>query len=296
MGNNKIVVLGCGYLGYNAAEFFFRRGAETTVVARPSLYSSQLSRGIACHGYSLETLEQLMDEETVLLYAVGSINATNKLNDLEGDITGTYFDFIRMLDAISRKKAVIAFLSSAGTIYGNSVNGKIFSEDDCPNPGNIYALQKVYFENIIKIFGIEKGLRYLILRVSNPYGGFMTGSRNQGAVPIFCNKIKREEPIELWVSKDTRRDFLYIDDMLEMITAIIVKKEWDQLYNIAYGESFSLGYLINMIERLLNKKANVIIRDERINDIYLNVDKFTSKYGIRPATPLECGVDSLLKG
>lgn len=105
------------------------------------------------------------------------------LVEIETNIRGT----VEFLEACSRTKIKkIIFASSGGAIYGNSEK-KYFSENDETNPISPYAISKLAIEKYFEYFRLVRGLDYLILRYSNPFGPGQNVVGNQGIIPIFMN-------------------------------------------------------------------------------------------------------------
>ena len=79
------------------------------------------------------------------------------------------------------------------------------------------------------------GLPYAILRVSNPYGPGQAGDKPLGVVSIFLERIKKNQPIEIWGDGSVSRDFIFIDDVSDAIKRASESKERGLLINIGSG-------------------------------------------------------------
>jgi UDP-glucose 4-epimerase len=189
------------------------------------------------------------------------------------------------------------FLSSAGTVYGNTLARA--KEDDSMNPINIYGLQKVFFENLIKIKHNEtNNLPYLILRVTNPYGGFQNPNKKQGIIPVLINKALNKEEFIFWGNIQAVRDFIFIDDFLEA-TFRAIKLVDQEILNIGSGVGTSISQVISIVEQRTNQKINIEYKNTGQTTIMKNVvntDKLNSLTAYYPSTTLEDGIASIIKG
>ena len=276
--SSNIVILGLGYLGYNIAEFLAAEGYHVTAVGMKSVYSEHLSKRITFVEGNIadeSLMAEVLTEKCEVIHAAGSIFATESIRQLPEDIQTTYLEFLRTV-AICRDRKVgrFIFLSSAGAIYGNS--DYPCAEDSPLNPVTIYGLQKLFFEKVLYINFLENKMPFVILRISNAYGGFQDKERNQGIIPILIRKALSKEPFDLWASLDNVRDFIFIKDIAGAIKKVLFLEIENQVYNIASSKPYRLGRIIEIIEVNLNIK--LIIRTKKsasvnISKSLLNTDK-----------------------
>lgn len=298
----KIVVLGCGYLGFHLANYFNELKYEVVVIGKKNVYVTKLNVGIDYIDATLddtEVLNKFIDNKTIVIYAIGSINATNLFEDIIQDINNSYFSFINLLNICSEKQVrKFIFLSSAGTVYGNHLESTI-NELTLLKPINIYGLQKVYFEHLINIKSIECGnLPYYVLRVSNPYGGFQNPQRKQGIIPILINKAIKNEKFELWADINTVRDYIYIDDLLHTINLLLLNDEHGSAtINIGSGNQTSIKSIISLVEMKLDRKIELIYKNipgGKILSNALNIGSLIKITGFKPKTSIEDGISKLI--
>ncbi|MGW9531059.1 NAD-dependent epimerase/dehydratase family protein [Paenibacillus terrae] len=296
-----VVIIGCGYLGSHLANYFHEKAWSVTIIGRDSEYSHLLSEGIRFVGANINDMEELqkyIKQDDIVLYAAGSINATNMFSDVLADIESYYTSFVKLIEFCSYVKVKkFVFLSSAGTVYGNTLARA--KEDDSMNPINIYGLQKVFFENLIKIKHNEtNNLPYLILRVTNPYGGFQNPNKKQGIIPVLINKALNKEEFIFWGNIQAVRDFIFIDDFLEA-TFRAIKLVDQEILNIGSGVGTSISQVISIVEQRTNQKINIVYKNTGQTTIMKNVvntDKLNSLTGYYPSTTLEDGIASIIKG
>lgn len=158
----------------------------------------------------------------------------------------------------------IIYASSAGTIYGDS-DGKKLSETSLTYPKVSYGATKLSVEHYLRILADKYNSSSISLRISNPFGEEQSLIGNQGVIPIFLNKIHKNEQIEVWGDINAKRDYIYIESLMKAFISAIDYSGNEREFNIGCGFSYSLRDIIFMIESTLNKKANVTIVNESFN-------------------------------
>lgn len=296
----KVLIIGCGYLGSHLANYYCQQGWKVKIAGRKSIYVDKLFATIEFYEIDIKDFSQLhniIEKDDVVICATGSINATNVFEDVIEDINEYYTSFVNLLNECSNKKiAKFVFLSSAGTVYGD-VNFPA-NETYSLSPVNIYGLQKVYFENLIKIKQYEsKQLPYLILRVSNPYGGFQNPQKNQGIIPVLINRSIHKEKFIFWGDVNSVRDFIYIEDFLEA-TYLSIETQSDEIINVASGTSTSIKEVIEIVQDEVGTNIEIIYKSSN-NKVLLNnridINKLKKLTGFTPTTTIRRGVSLMVK-
>lgn len=275
MEKNKIIILGCGYIGTNVANYIAEKYDDNVyVLGIYNEYRDYLNNKVK---FIEKYIEQICEndkdlfENAIVIDAVGNINATN-----DSRSSSTLFlknctnkvELIKMLSALKIKKYV--FLSSGGTVYNDSQNKHL--EEEFVNPQNVYALEKVIIENYLKINSIEDdSFEYLILRLSNPYGGIVSKNKRQGIVDVAINKILSDETIELYGDLKNVRDYIYIDNLSEYIYKISISQFKNDVFNIGSGTGTSIEEVLNIIQKVYNKKINIENKKIKTLNIFTNI-------------------------
>ncbi|MGQ3480963.1 NAD-dependent epimerase/dehydratase family protein [Paenibacillus sp. TY11] len=296
----NVLIVGCGYLGSHIANYFDQQGWNVKIAGKKSFYVEHLVSTINFYEMDItnsDLINSIIEENDMVIYAAGSINATNKFEDIAQDVSENYLSFINLLNECSNKKiSKFIFLSSAGTVYGDT--DKIAEENDCLNPINIYGLQKVYCENLIKIKHYESNnLPYVILRISNPYGGIQNPHKNQGIIPVLIDKALYKEPFTFWGNVNSLRDFIYIDDFLAA-TYLSATTQINEVINIASGTCTSIQRVIDIVQQrvgdvikiVYKKSNNKVLMNNRINN-----SKLIQLTGYSPLTLIEDGIFKMIK-
>ncbi|MCX8008478.1 MAG: NAD(P)-dependent oxidoreductase [Patescibacteria group bacterium] len=158
---------------------------------------------------------------------------------------------------------------STEEVYGN---GSIpFHEDQCPDPPSPYAISKLAGEHLVSWYGREYSIPIAILRFGTFYGPDQPKHRYFAQVilqalnnqPILCN------------SGEKKRDYIYIDDAVDLIFKIIQTKATG-IFNGTGGKSYRLIDVITIIKSLTHSQSEIKIgdiperlteRDEWLSDI-----------------------------
>jgi len=271
-------------------------------VGKNSVYTKEIGqniRFIESNIYDFTKYESILDENSIVIYAAGTINATHPFSQIDQDIQQNYLSFIELLNILeSHKIQQFIFLSSAGTVYGNK--GGRYSESDLLEPINIYGLQKMYFEHLIRIKHAQSQMfPFLIFRVSNPYGGYQDPQKTQGIIPILINKSINQEPIDLWVDLSTRRDYIYITDLLDNIYEMaLLDVGKNEIYNLASGVSTTLQDVIVEVEKYTGHSVKVNFRSTEILTIKsteFDVSKLINIVKTPPTVGLSDGISMLVR-
>lgn len=210
------------------------------------------------------------------------------IEDIEMDLIPT----IKLLESMKQKKVKkIFFVSSGGTIYGECKTPA--NENSKLMPECVYALQKISIENYLHLYEKYDGIQCYILRISNPYGLEVNVKRKQGIIPIFTQKIFNREPVEIWGNGDNRRDYIYIDEVIDAIESIYQYKGKYRVFNIGSGVSYSIHEIIQLVEKEINIQAKVEYKDKRRCDLLnscLDVSLIYQECGWKSKLTIEQGI------
>lgn len=291
---NKIIILGCGYVGTNLANYISNNSRDKVyVLGIANEYVDCLNKEVV---FIEKRIEQITIEDSnlfnnaIIIDAVGNTNATNNLKKASTMFLQNCANKIELIKTILQFKIrKYVFLSSGGTIYNDSE--KPHTEDEKLEPKNIYALEKVTIENYIKIASVENSnFEYLILRLSNPYGGIVSKNKKQGIIDVTIEKLKENKPIEFYGDLNNVRDYIYIEEMSEYIYKIAISEYKNEIYNIGSGKGTSIKEIFDIIEKVYEKKIKININNSETINIksnILNTNKIKSILNIQNTKNIE---------
>ena len=160
---------------------------------------------------------------------------------------------------------------------------------------------KVYLEKMCKFFASFNKIKFTVLRQSNIYGPHdkfnLKDSHVLGAT--ITKVMSDNKKITVWGDGSEKRDFLFIDDLIELLTKIINNQENQyELINTSYGDSISISELVNTIVKISNK--NVLLEYDKTKptipiDLLIDNQKACELFNWSPKFKLEDGLRLTLK-
>ncbi len=189
------------------------------------------------------------------------------------------------------KKFVFA---SSSSVYGN--NHKIpFSETDrVDRPICSYAATKRSIELMSYTYHYLSGIDVVCIRPFTVYG---PRQRLEMAIPLFTKLIYQEKPLAIFGDGSTRRDYIYVDDVVSAIISILGKNHGYEIYNIGTSKTTSVLELINMIENKLGKTSKKIFEPMHIGEAkqtYADISKAQKNFGYSPKFTISEGLDNFI--
>lgn len=283
----KVIFLGGGYLGYNLCKLLENR-FETELWGIDSPYTSLTNSFIKVNAFDEHAMSSLNFKDAIVVDTISLVSNDAKSEDEDTileNVRKKYEILIHTLQKGQVKQFI--FFSSGGTIYG-SHDDKV-SELERVHPETLYAKSKVMLEKLLQ----DSGINYLILRLSNPYGGYQIAGKRQGVIPILIRSALLDEPFHLWASSKSVRDYFYIDDLANAIELLIKNDIHHEIINVGCGEGASLEQVIDIIEKATDKKIEITREDSNVpivSSIVLNINKLQELTGYKPSVSLEKGI------
>jgi UDP-glucose 4-epimerase len=186
-------------------------------------------------------------------------------------------------------KEVKRIINISTFVYGNSKYLPI-DEVHPVDPHTPYNKSKIISEKLCEYYSKDNGLNIVTLRPFNIYGP----KQKSSFISIAIQQMLRHETVKL-SKHDTRRDFLFVDDFLDLIAKIL--NDFPQgynVYNVGYGKSYSLENVVKILETITNNKVNIEydqnIRLNDITEIVADIDKVKKRFNWEPKTSLNEGL------
>lgn len=196
----------------------------------------------------------------------------------------------RLLEA-SRHAGVRRFVyASSSSIYGNALAYPT-SEDTVPAPFSPYGVTKLAAEHLCQAYANNFGLVTVSLRYFTVYG---PRQRPDMGIYRLIRSALTGEPFELYGDGSQRREFTYVDDIVDAnLLAATVEVEKGGVCNIAGGGDISLSGLINLVSDFIGRPVNVVPADAMPGDVRRNsgaIDRAASLLGWGPRISFEEGL------
>lgn len=161
---------------------------------------------------------------------------------------------IRILEHSRDNKVKRVVFMSSSNLYGE-VDKYPTPEDVKPNPMNAYALSKLIGEQYCQLFGKLYGLEWNACRPFNAYGTRMpiTGIYTS-AVATFIDVLKNDLPLKMFGDGNQRRDFIYVDDIVDQLILMAHSAVYGSAYNCGSGTNTSINEVLRIICELMGKE------------------------------------------
>jgi len=219
-------------------------------------------------------------------------------------INSNIIGFFNILECCKVYQPKHLIFASSSSIYG--LNKKVpFSEiDRTDQPASLYAATKKSNELMAHTYSYLFGIPITGLRFFTVYGPW---GRPDMAYFKFTKKILEEEEIELYNYGKMKRDFTYIDDIVEAINKLIhllpdkninnsVSVPFE-VYNIGNNNPVELKKFVSILEDLLGKKAKIRLmplQKGEVVETYADIKNLYKKIGYKPATKIEDGLKNFV--
>lgn len=160
-----------------------------------------------------------------------------------------------------------------------------------------YALSKQRNEEQAEKYSKLGDTKFTGLRFFTVYG---KNTREDLAIAKFIKSIKNNEELVVYSNGNQSRDFTFVDDVCEVINAIICSnKTWrHEIFDVGYGKSVTINYVINIIKKIINPSFNKIkylpAKSYDVIHTLSNTTKLTNWFTIKPNTNIEKGLNEIL--
>ena len=198
--------------------------------------------------------------------------------------------FVSVLEACRLFPSLKLIYASSSSVYG--LNKKIpFSVDDkTDQPANLYGATKKANEVMAHAYHHLHGLSVTALRYFTAYGPW---GRPDMAYYRFTRQICEGQPIQVFNRGHMRRDFTYIDDIVEGTIAAIDLGAPCEVFNLGNNSPVNLLHLIELLEEALGKEAikeMLPMQQGEVTETYADIEKSQRMLNFRPSISLEEGI------
>ena len=216
--------------------------------------------------------------------------------------------FVNLLECCRHHKTPHLVFASSSSVYGANIHMPFSVHDNVDHPVSLYAATKKSNELLAHSYSHLYGLGCTGLRFFTVYGPW---GRPDMALFLFTKAIYDGQPIQVFNHGKMKRDFTYIDDIVEGVVRVMGRPpqpnpSWDanrpdpgtsytayKIYNIGNNQPVELTDFIAAIEAAVGKTARKEMREMQAGDVpatYADIDDLVRDVGFRPDTPLETGI------
>lgn len=228
-------------------------------------------------------------------------------------INSNIIGFMNILECCRHSKVKHLVFASSSSVYGANTKMPFSVHHNVDHPVSLYAATKKANELMAHTYSSLYNLPCTGIRFFTVYGPW---GRPDMAYFMFTKAILEGKPIDVFNYGKMKRDFTYIDDIVDGVAKVMAKipepnPHWDsnnpdsatsyapyKLYNIGNNNPVELLKFIEVLEECLGKKADKKLLPMQLGDIpatYADIDDLSRDVGFKPATSIEEGIKTFVK-
>jgi UDP-glucuronate 4-epimerase len=326
----RILVTGAaGFIGAALCIRLLERGDEIIGIDNLNDYydvNLKLARLERLHGYERfkfikleiadkQAVENLFARENVqrVMHLAAQAGVRYSITNPHAYIDSNIIGFINILEGCRHNAIEHLAYASSSSVYGANTKMPFSIHDNVDHPVSLYAASKKANELMAHTYSHLYYLPTTGLRFFTVYGPW---GRPDMSLFMFTRNIIEGKPIDVFNYGNHRRDFTYIDDIVEGVIRVIdkpaqVNPGWAgenpdpgtskapyRLYNIGNNNPVHLLKFIETVETCLGKEAikNMLpLQSGDVPDTYADVSDLVNDLGYKPATLLEDGINNFVK-
>jgi UDP-glucose 4-epimerase len=306
MSDLYLVTGGAGFIGSHLVRRLVGEGGRVRIVDNLSTGQSERLDDIRT---AIEFIQGDLADDCVAEHVVQDVDyvlhqaAVPSVQRSIADAVGTNrFNVTATLNLLEscRKARVRRFVYAASSsAYGDTE--VLPKKEEMPaNPLSPYALQKWVGERYCKLYHDLYGLETISLRYFNIFGpGQDPHSEYSAVIPKFINKLSSNEPLTVYGDGEQSRDFTYVDNVVDAnLLALRAKAASGEVCNIGCGQRISLNELIQMLQEIVARKAQVIYAPAKAGDVrhsLADIEKARGLLGYVPKVKIAEGLRRTVK-
>jgi len=326
----KVLVTGAaGFIGFHLARRLLDSGTEVVGLDNlndyydPNLKQARLEILQGTPGFRFVKLDladrpgmkQLFATEGFdrVAHLAAQAGVRYSLTDPHAYVDSNLVGFVNLLEGCRHAGVQHLAYASSSSVYGANTRMPFSVHHNVDHPVSLYAATKKANELMAHTYSHLYGIPTTGLRFFTVYGPW---GRPDMALFLFTRAILAGEPIKVFNHGQMRRDFTYIDDIVEGVARVLDRAaepnpEWSgdtpdpatslapyRLYNIGNNQPVELLYLIEVLESCIGRAAMKEFVDMQPGDVpatYADIDALGADVGFRPVTSIEDGVQRFVE-
>lgn len=325
MADGPILVTGAaGFIGFHVARRLLSEGREVVGLDNmnayydPALKEARRAELAKSGGLRFMALD-LADREAMaalfkqhrfpyVVHLAAQAGVRHSLVDPFAYIDANLTGFTTILEGCRHNGCRHLLYASSSSVYGSNTKMPFSVHDNVDHPLSLYGASKKANELMAHAYAHLFGLPATGLRFFTVYGPW---GRPDMAMWIFAKAILAGQPIKLFNNGNMRRDFTYIDDVVESVVRLVDRPAaadaqfssaspdpgasaapW-RVYNIGNNKPVELVEVVRLLEEAIGKKAKRELLPMQPGDVpatYADIDDLMRDAGFRPATSIADGI------
>ena len=326
----KILVTGAaGFIGFHLSQRLLERGDQVVGLDNLNDYydvtlkKDRLEQLLANPNFSFHLLDLADREGIPKLFAQSSFDKVvnlaaqggvrYSLKNPHAYVDSNLVGFVNILEGCRHTNVQHLVFASSSSVYGANTKTPFSVHDNVDHPVSLYAATKKANELMAHTYSSLYGLPASGLRFFTVYGPW---GRPDMALFLFTKAILARQPIDVFNYGKMKRDFTYIDDILEGVIRVVDQvaqsnPHWSgnapdpatsyapyKNYNIGNNQPIELMHFIATLENCLGMKAEKNLLPIQPGDVlatYADVDALVTDVGFKPNTSIEVGIERFVK-
>lgn len=304
-GKRVLITGGVGFIGSNLAIAAVERGAVVTLLDSmlpaygANLFNIEPIRDRVVLNFSdvrdRSSLDYVVRDQEIIFSLAGQVSHLRSMTDPETDLEINCRSQLSLLEACRRNNPDVRLVfASTRQLYGRPQSLPVTEDHPC-RPVDVNGINNLAAEMYFGLYHDVYGISTISLRLTNTYGPRMDlRSGGKGVVGVFLRQALRGETLRLFGGGTQRRDFNYIDDVVEALL-LAASAGGGGVFNLGYPRPYSLADVAAILcERTGCATETVPFPAEQeiidIGDYWGDFQRFHSVTGWMPAVDLEAGL------
>jgi UDP-glucuronate 4-epimerase len=326
----KVLVTGAaGFIGFHTSQRLLARGDAVVGVDNLNDYysvrlkSDRLDQLLSIPGFTFHRLDLAEHSAVAPLFArehfdrvihlAAQAGVRYSLQNPHAYVASNLVGFLNVLEGCRHNQVPHLVYASSSSVYGANKKMPFAVHDPVDHPVSLYAATKKSNELMAHVYSHLYGLPTTGLRFFTVYGPW---GRPDMALWLFTDAILAGRAIDVFNHGKMRRDFTYIDDIVEGVVRVADRiptpdPKWSatnpdpasssapfRVYNIGNNRPVELMTLIGILEQQLGRKAQLNFLPMQPGDVpetFADIDDLAREVGFHPATPIETGVERFVR-
>ncbi len=296
----SVVVLGgSGFVGRSLCPALVAAGCTVLSISRsPVIRRHPGVSYIDCNFDNIYQLGEFYQQADFIFHLACDTTPATSSRQSSLEVTANLLPSLRLLEYLEHQcKAVLVYLSSGGTVYGDTGDA-VCTELNTTSPISYYGASKASLELFFQAYHLQTGNPVVILRPSNIYGPGQLAKQQFGFIPTLFSALQNGDAFNLMGDGRHVRDFLFIDDFVSLCVSITnsdsATDKHYSTYNVGSDDGIELIDIIQLAQELTGKKVQLKYlpaRDVDVRSIVLDSSKAKSKFDWQPETAIDSGLE-----
>lgn len=298
---NIFITGGAGFIGSHLTKHLNNQGHKITIFdnfsnssdSKINLIDSNI-KIIKGDILDYSRLSYSLKNTDVIIHLAAQISVADSIRDPENTMKINVDGTINVLNACLENNVKNIISASTAAVFGNQVIMPI-TENSPKEPISPYGKSKMMMEEKIIEFSKKNNLNSIIFRFFNLYG-IGQSPQYAGVITKFLEKIKKNQPLEIYGDGKQTRDFIHISDIVECIDLAIknIHGKSGKIYNIGTGNNMTILELAKLLLKVYGKNLEIHFKPRVDGDVVnskASTELVLNELGFKPKMTIEKGLE-----